>query len=108
MGFQFFAREVIVSHAYVHLTSVGNPVTIGGLAIQPGDLLHGDKHGVMHIPHEIAAKIPDAARQIEERERPIIELCQSKDFTPDKLRQLFAGLAAPAQALGAQAERGHH
>jgi len=97
MGLQFFARDVIVSHAYVHLTSVGKPVTIGGMTVNPGDLLHGDKHGVMQIPHEIAARIPEAVRLVEERERPIIDLCRSPEFSIEKLRAL---MSAPAKPLG--------
>ena len=54
LGFQFFAKEVSVSHAYVHLVDIGIPVTIGGLTVNTGDLLHGDKHGVSHIPFELA------------------------------------------------------
>ncbi len=106
MGLQFFAREVIVSHAYIHLTSVGKPVTVGGLTINPGDLIHGDKHGVMQIPHEIAARIPEAVRVVEDRERPIIELCRSSDFSPEKLRALIE--AAPAPMQERTAERDFH
>jgi len=111
MGFQFFARNVIVSHAYVHLTGVGRLVTVGGLTINPGDLLHGDKHGVLHIPHELAAGIPEATRRVEERERPIIDLCHSKDFTPAKLRELVARAPAPIKATameGGKTERDYH
>jgi regulator of RNase E activity RraA len=105
MGFQFFARDVIVSHAYVHLTGVGRPVQIDGLEIHPGDLLHGDKHGVMQIPHEIAPKVPETARQVEARERPIIDLCRSKDFSVDRLRALMTRAPSPSQAVGADAEK---
>lgn len=111
MGFQFFARHVIVSHAYVHITSVGKPVDIAGLRIAPGDLLHADKHGVLQIPHEIAAAIPDAARRVEARERPIIDLCRSQDFSIDKLRQLFGNPPATSDLLGARSgsvEVPHH
>lgn len=106
MGLQFFARDVIVSHAYVHLTSVGKPVTIGGLTVNPGDLVHGDKHGVMQIPHEIAAEIPEAVRVVEERERPIIELCRSSEFSPERLRALIE--AAPPAMQRRTAERDFH
>ena len=42
MGFQFFARGPGVSHAYVRVESAGQPVTVGGLHVSPGDLIHGD------------------------------------------------------------------
>lgn len=88
-GFQFFAREVIVSHAYVHLVEVGGRVTVGGLDVRPGDLLHGDKHGVLNIPQSLAADLPAAVERIEARERAIITLCQSPEFGVERLRELF-------------------
>ncbi len=89
LGFQLFAGSVMVSHAYVHLVEVGGPVTVGGLTVRPGDLLHGDGHGVAAIPLQIARDLPRAARQVEERERAIIGLCQSPDFSVERLSALY-------------------
>jgi len=50
MGFHFFARGPGVSHAYVRVESAGRPVTVGGLRVSPGDLIHADQHGVLLIP----------------------------------------------------------
>lgn len=85
-GFHFFAGSVSVSHAYVHIVEIGNPVEIGGLKIQSGDLLHGDLHGVQSIPLDIAARIPAVAAQIAAREQEIIALCRSPEFSLEKLR----------------------
>ena len=90
MGFQFFAKRAIPSHAYVHLVDVGQPVTIGGLTVNTGDIIHGDQHGVTRIPLEIAADIPHAAEQIEAREKTIINYCRSDDFSVDGLRKLLS------------------
>jgi 4-hydroxy-4-methyl-2-oxoglutarate aldolase len=90
-GFHFFARNVAVSHAYVHVVEIGKPVEIGGLNVQSGDLLHGDLHGVQSIPLEIAGKIPAAAARIAAREQALIELCRSPEFTLEKLRAAVAG-----------------
>jgi len=84
MGFHLFSAEVHVSHAYVHLTGFGKPVKIGGLLIRPGELIHGDKHGICVIPHAIATRLPEACRAMEELERPLIELARSPDFSPAK------------------------
>lgn len=81
LGFHAFAGSVGVSHAYVHVVEVGNPVTVDGLTVRPGALLHGDRHGVLSVPSEVAPDLPDAIRRIESREREIIELCQSPDFS---------------------------
>jgi 4-hydroxy-4-methyl-2-oxoglutarate aldolase len=58
MGFQLYAGRTSVSHAYAHITEFGEPVEIDGMKISSGDLLHGDRHGVLTIPLSIAAEIP--------------------------------------------------
>jgi len=90
IGFQFLAKEVLVSHAYVHIVEVGAPVVVGGLTVNPGDLLHADKHGCINIPHEIAREVPAAAQAVEDRERVIINYAKSKEFTREGLSALYA------------------
>jgi len=90
VGFYAFASEVLVSHAYVHLVDIGVPVNVGGLTVTPGDIVMGDKHGVIGIPKEIAAEIPAAVEMVEQRERKIIDLCNAPDFTVDKLKDLIS------------------
>ena len=88
-GFQFFASCVLVSHAYIHLVEVGTPVTVGGLTVNAGDLLHGDRHGVTSIPLDLARELPQAAEEVERRERRIIDYARSADCSAEGLRQLF-------------------
>jgi len=90
LGFHLFAGSVSVSHAYVHIVEFGAPVEIGGLKIQSGDLLHGDLHGVQSIPLTVADKIPLAAAEIIAKEQELITLCQSKEFSVEKLREAVA------------------
>ena len=46
LRFHFFAQHISVSHAYVHIVEAGTPVRVGGSSVRPGDLLHGDRHGL--------------------------------------------------------------
>lgn len=94
-GFQLFAGSVAVSHSYAHIVDFGEPVEIGGLKIHPGDLIHGDRHGVHTIPMEIAHEIPKVAASILAEERALIELCRSPDFS---LHALAAQLPKTNQA----------
>jgi regulator of RNase E activity RraA len=89
-GFHLFSGGVSVSHAYVHIIDIGKPVEIGGLRVQSGDLLHGDLHGVQSIPLGIAAQIPPVAAKISARKRELVALCQSSDFSLEKLRAAIA------------------
>jgi regulator of RNase E activity RraA len=85
-GFHFFAGSVGLSHSYVHIVQIDGPVEVGGLKVMPGDLLHGDCHGVLSIPKEIAAEIPAAAAKIIAQEQKLIALCRSRKFSLEKLR----------------------
>ncbi len=89
LGFHFFASCVSVSHAYVHLVDVGVPVKVGGLLVKSGDLIMGDKHGVISIPLAIAADVPRAAQLIEDWERRVINFCKSDKFTRQGLTELY-------------------
>jgi 4-hydroxy-4-methyl-2-oxoglutarate aldolase len=87
INFQMFAGNVSVSHAFSHIFDFGKPVEVGHMEIKPGDLLHGDRHGVQTIPLEIAHKIPQVVKEMEDQEKGIIRLCSSRDFTLEKLRE---------------------
>jgi regulator of RNase E activity RraA len=88
-GFHFFASCVLVSHAYIHVVEAGTPVSVGGLVVHTGDLLHADQHGVTSVPIEIARDIPKAAEAVEARERRIIDYARSGDCTVEGLRNVF-------------------
>jgi 4-hydroxy-4-methyl-2-oxoglutarate aldolase len=89
LGFQFCAAHVSVSHANVHMVDFGIPVKVGGVWVKPGDLVHGDQHGIVTIPPDVAAGIPDAIAKVEATEKRIISVCQSPDFTADKLKAIY-------------------
>jgi regulator of RNase E activity RraA len=86
LGFQMIARGVSASHAYAHMIDFGKPVEIRGLRISPGDLLCADRHGVIAIPHEIAAELPAVARRQAQQEQQVMDLCGSPAFSVSRLR----------------------
>jgi len=92
LGFHFFASHIAVSHAYVHIVEVGTPVRVGGLTVRPGDLLQGDKHGVINIPLDLAARIPEGVKAVDTMERQIINYSQSPEFTVEGLTALWTRL----------------
>jgi 4-hydroxy-4-methyl-2-oxoglutarate aldolase len=85
-GFQMFASGQAVSHAYAHVVDFGGKVSVGGLEVRPGELIHGDRHGVQTIPLEIAAKVPRVAQAVMKRRQQLIGLCHSADFSIERLR----------------------
>jgi regulator of RNase E activity RraA len=89
LGFHFFSSCVTVSHAYIHMIDFGAPVKIGGVTVKSGDLLVGDKHGVISVPMEIARDVPKAAQMMEDWERIVINFCKSDEFSVDGLKERF-------------------
>jgi len=87
LRFHLFAAEVIVSHAHVHLVDFGKPVVVGGLEVKPGDLLFGDEHGVIGIPHDLAKKTAGLCYEVYQAERPSIDFYHSPEFSLEKLRE---------------------
>jgi 4-hydroxy-4-methyl-2-oxoglutarate aldolase len=89
LGFPTFASYVSVSHAYAHVVEVGAAVTVGGLTVHAGDLLHADRHGVLSIPPEVAAELPAIAARQKAEEQKIIQFCRSTQFSVDGLARLL-------------------
>jgi regulator of RNase E activity RraA len=92
MGIQLFAGNVAVSHAYAHIFDIGAPITVGGMEVRPGDLLHGDRHGVLTIPAQIAAAVPKVAAELQVAEQKVIEFCRSSEFSVAKLGEVIEKL----------------
>jgi 4-hydroxy-4-methyl-2-oxoglutarate aldolase len=92
VGLQMFAHGIAVSHSYAHVIDFGESVEVGGLRINPGSLLHGDQHGVVSIPLEIAEAVPQAAKQVLSSDGELIRFCESDRFSfavlTEKIQQL--------------------
>lgn len=89
LGMQLFAGSVAVSHAYAHIFDVGAAISVGGMEVRPGDLLHGDRHGVLTIPAEIAAAVPAVAADMQRTEQKVIDFCRSSAFSVAKLGEVM-------------------
>lgn len=98
MGFHLFAGHVSVSHAYAHVFSFGEPVEVGGLHIRPGDLIHGDQHGIQTIPWSIAPQVAERAALIREKEQLVLDLCGSPEFSVQKLRAIIKNIDSSLSA----------
>ena len=98
IGFPVFTGSTICSHAYCHILHVGTPVHVGGLAVNTGDLLHGDENGVATIPVEIASEVADISEEFVQAERHVLDYVQAdgpkeiREFT-EKRKAMSAAMA---------------
>lgn len=91
LQFHMFSGTLSVSHSYCHIVQSGVRVQIGGLEINSGDLLHGDQHGLIRVPRELAARIPKTAAALRQKEAEIAAFCHSPNFSVQELRALISG-----------------
>ena len=100
LGFAAFSDGVICSHSYSHITSIHEPVRVGGLEVRPGDLLHADANGVCSIPVSIASEVAHAAAEFVAAEAICIE------FTRGSRRDVNSYSQARQEMLQAITELG--
>jgi regulator of RNase E activity RraA len=81
-SFQYFCAGLVVSHGNPMCVSVGTEVTISGMRVRPGDLLHGDSNGLVHIPDECALQVAAAAYRVWEQEDETLRRIGSPEFLP--------------------------
>jgi regulator of RNase E activity RraA len=92
-GFQMMADRVGPSHAYVHVVGYGQPITVSGMRVISGELIHADQHGAVVIPWDVADQVLTAAKAIADQESVIIKAAQTPGFNIDKLRQAWGDAA---------------
>ncbi|MEA3184177.1 MAG: hypothetical protein QOJ74_654 [Ilumatobacteraceae bacterium] len=86
-GFQMLADRVGPSHAFVHVVDFSRPVTVAGMRVTEGDVIHADQHGAVVIPHEVCGDVREAAALIGRRERVVISAAQQPGFDIEALRR---------------------
>jgi 4-hydroxy-4-methyl-2-oxoglutarate aldolase len=99
LGYPVFSGSTICSHAYCQTLDVGQPVRVGGLVVQTGDLLHGDANGVTNIPLELAAEVAGAAEEFVAAENHVLDYVKASG--PKDVWQLAERRAAMGEAMAA-------
>ncbi|MHC4203549.1 MAG: RraA family protein [Planctomycetota bacterium] len=67
-GFKAIARQLCVGHAHVIPVRWDCEVTVFGCRVQPGLLIHADKHGFLAIPESDEGRLLQAARFMDSNE----------------------------------------
>lgn len=86
ISFPCFTDGTICAHGYCHIVQLHIPVHVGGVMVNPGDLIHGDRNGVTTIPNEIASAVAHACEELMAAESIILDYLKAgkvdaKSFT---------------------------
>jgi len=107
LDYPVFTGSTICSHAYCHILHLGLPVRVGGLAVNRGDLLHGDANGVTNIPPEIATEVADLAAEFVAAEQIVLDYVRGPgEKTPQGLAEARDEFSAAIAKLRKQIRRG--
>ena len=87
LGFHYFCPGFVVSHGNPIICEVNVPVTLAGLEVKPGDLLHGDVNGVLMIPDSVADRVVEKALEVRAAEAEVLEFLKKPGLTVEALRR---------------------
>ncbi|HEY2909338.1 MAG TPA: RraA family protein [Gemmataceae bacterium] len=82
LKFPCFTAGTICSHGYTQIVELGSPVRVGGMWINPGDLLHGDRNGIAAIPIPLAAAIAEACPEFMAAESVVLDYLKAGRVSP--------------------------
>ncbi len=88
--FPVLAGSIGPSHGFVHVTGIGGPVTVMGLRVCQGDLIHADRHGALVIPNEVLPRLGWAIGKVAETEAIILGPARAPGFDIDALEAAWA------------------
>jgi 4-hydroxy-4-methyl-2-oxoglutarate aldolase len=90
LEFPTFSNGSICSHGYNHAVDIYVPVSVGGIVVYPGDLLHGDANGVTTIPAGIAGQVADVCAGIADAEAVVMDYVRAGSPTVKGLAEARA------------------
>ena len=93
-GFPVIAGSIGPSHAFVHVREFGKPVSVFGLEVEEGDLVHADRHGALVIPSLVIPSLQHAIEKLIATERLVLDPASKPDFDFEAFAKAWAAFEA--------------
>ncbi len=90
-GFQMLAGSISPSHAYVHVIDFAVDVTVHGMAVTSGDLVHADRHGAVVVPVDKVNAMRPALEKLAAQEARIIQAARAPGATVESIKAAMKG-----------------
>jgi len=87
--FPVIAGSIGPSHGFVHVREIDTPVSVFGITVSPGDLVHADRHGAVVIPNEVIPILKDAVHKLFTSERLILDPAEKTGFSFDDFKSAW-------------------
>ena len=79
-GFPVIAGSIGPSHGFVHVVDIAQPVTVFGLTISDGEMVHADRHGAVVIPETHLPLLEEAIARMMATERIVLDAARAPGF----------------------------
>ena len=91
--FYVFSPGKVVSHGLSNFLELNTIISICGITVKPGDLLHGDESGVVNVPIDLIdiKKLIKKANDIRKEENKILEYIKSKSMRISGIKEKLIG-----------------
>jgi regulator of RNase E activity RraA len=87
LGFACFTSSTIASHGYSRIIDMNVEVTVGGIAVRPGEVLHADANGVTTIPRDLVPEVALACQKFMDAEALVLDYTKAGTPTVAGLRK---------------------
>jgi 4-hydroxy-4-methyl-2-oxoglutarate aldolase len=84
LGVQYYATGFTPAHGDMMIKAVGVPVTVGGMTVMPGDMIHMDMHGVVKFPASKMEEVLARAKRLLEEEKEQAATFRDPEFSLEK------------------------
>jgi regulator of RNase E activity RraA len=90
MEFQYLLTGSTAGHGDMAVHAVNVPVSIRGMDVAPGEIIHMDENGAIKFPADRLDEVLENVRKLEAREDDLHERIESADTAPE-VREAFSG-----------------
>ena len=85
--FAAYSRGRTIHHGALRFRAIHEPVEVGGITVQSGDLIHADAGGVIRIPLSCAEQLPTHAVRMLSFEREVHTMLRRRNMRPAEKRR---------------------
>ena len=93
-GFPVVAGSIGPSHGFVHVRDIGQRVSIFGMDVADGDLIHADRHGALVIPPDVIPELESSINKLLSTEKLVLDPAREDGFTFEKFEAAWAAFEA--------------
>jgi regulator of RNase E activity RraA len=96
MKFQYMLSGVTAGHGAMAVHAINVPVTVAGMDVSPGEIIHIDENGACKFPADKLEAVLNNARELQKQEEARINLLL-KAKTAAEVRAIFGGRSYAAE-----------